>query len=403
MKRPGSGYALPSFLALVLGLLVGAVFMTLSGANPLTGYFYILQGGLMSIRRIGDTLATASPLILAGLSVAFAFRTGLFNIGASGQMLFGGFSALACALTLDLPRPVLLPLCILSAMIGGALWGIIPGLLKARFNVHEVVSTIMMNYISLWTVYYGIQTFFKDPMLQTESRRIPAAASLREEWLSQLFNGSYINLGLLLAIIAVIAVAIILNRTVLGYELKAVGFNRHAAEYAGIRVERNMVVSMAIAGSLAGLAGAALYIGNATKIEINILPSQGYDGIAVALIGANSPVGALLIGGFFGLLHAGKGFMSSGINIPPQIGETIIATILYFAATSVLIRRWTTALGRTRFADMVRRGTVWIWGRPATLWKRMTKPENFRSDSVPEEKTKDPGVQTKEPPHVDID
>ena len=154
-----------------------------------------------------------------------------------------------------------------------------------------------------------------------------------------MFNGSYINLGFFLAVLAVIVIGFILNKTTLGYELKAVGFNRHAAEYAGIRSSRNIVISMMISGALAGLGGAAFYIGYASNIQIGVMPSQGFDGIAVSLLGANSPWGVFFAAVFFGLLHSGKGFMNAMTNIPPEIADSIIATIIYFAATSILIER----------------------------------------------------------------
>ncbi len=328
-----------SLIAVVLGLLAGAVLILLTGNNPLAGYTYLFKGGLMNIERIGNTLATATPLILTGLSVAFAFKTGLFNIGAAGQMLFGGFCATAVALTVDLPKPVLIPVLVVVSILGGALWGFLPGFLKARFNVHEVVSTIMLNWISYWIVYYAVPAYFKGEFLETESRNIPEAASLKMAWLTNLLGGSYINLGIFFSIAAVIIVAFILNRTVLGYELKAVGFNRYAAEYAGISVNRSIILSMLISGGLAGLAGATQYLGNATNIQIGVLPSQGIDGIAVALLASNSPVGALFSAIFFGILYSGKGFMNAMIKIPPEIADTIIAAIIYFAATSILIRK----------------------------------------------------------------
>jgi len=325
--------------AVVLGLLAGAVLMALIGNNPLSGYIYLFRGGLMSIERVGNTLATATPLILTGLSVAFAFRTGLFNIGAAGQMLIGGLCATAVGLTLTLPKPLLLTLMVAAAILGGAVWGFVPGLLKAKFNVHEVVATIMMNWISYWTVYYVVPAYFKGAYLETESRKISEAASLKVHWLTDLFGGSYVNLGFFLAVVSVIIIAFVLNRTTLGYELKAVGFNRHAAQYAGIGANRNIIMAMMIAGALAGLGGATFYVGYASNIQIGILPTQGFDGIAVALLGSNSPWGVFGAAIFFGLLHSGKGFMNAMTNIPPEIADTIIATIIYFAATSILIER----------------------------------------------------------------
>lgn len=328
-----------SLLAVLFGLLAGAVLMAVTGHNPLEGYRFLFEGGLKNPERIGNTLATATPLILTGLSVAFAFRTGLFNIGAAGQMLFGGFCATAAGLYLDFPRPLLLLVTTLAGLLGGALWAFIPGLLKARFNVHEVVSTIMMNWIAYWTIYYAVPAYLKGDYLETESRALPAGATLKQPFISDLFGGSYINLGLFIAAIAVIIIAFIINRTTLGYELKAVGFNRHAAEYSGIAVNRNIVLSMAISGGLAGLAGVVQYTGNAVNIQIGVLPTEGFDGIAVALLGANTPIGVLLSAIFFGLLYSGRGFMNAMTEIPPEIADSIIAIIIYFAATSILIER----------------------------------------------------------------
>ena len=331
--------AIISIIAVIFGLLAGGILMLLIGSNPIEGYSFLFQGALKNIERIGNTLATATPLIFAGLSVAFAFRTGLFNIGTSGQMLIGGLFATAVGLTFDFSRPILLLMMILCGILGGALWAFIPGLLKARFNVHEVVSTIMMNWIAYWTVYYVVPSYFKGDFLETESRKLPEAATLRVPFLTEMFDGSYINLGLFLGVIAVIIIGFIINKTTLGFELKAVGFNRHAAEYAGMRVDRNIILSMLISGALAGLGGVALYTGNASTIQIGILPTQGFDGIAVALLGANSAIGVFFAAILFGILYSGTGFMNAMTEIPPELANTIIAIIIYFAATSILIDR----------------------------------------------------------------
>lgn len=330
---------LKSIMAVILGLLVGAILMLIMGFDPLQGYKFLFQGGLKNLERIGNTIATATPLILTGLSVAFAFRTGLFNIGAPGQMLFGGFCATAVGLTVSLPSPILIPLMVIVGILGGALWAAVPGLLKAIFNVHEVVASIMMNWIAYWIIYYTIPKYFKGDFLETESRKLADGATLKAEWLSNIFDGSYINYGIFLAIIAVIAIWFILNKTVLGYELKAVGFNRYGAEYAGMPVNRNIVFSMMIAGALAGLAGVIQYTGNSAIIQIGIMPSQGFDGIAVALLGANTPIGVLFAALFFGILYVGKGFMNAAVKIPPELADTIMATIIYFAATSVIMEK----------------------------------------------------------------
>jgi len=335
-----------SLIAILLGLIAGTFFMAITGSNPLAGYAFLFRGGLMNIERIGNTLATATPLIFTGLSVAFAFSTGLFNIGASGQLLVGGLCATAVGLTVVLPKPLLLLLMLAAAILGGGIWGFIPGLLKALFNVHEVVATIMMNWLAYWLVYYTIPAYFKGEFMETESRRIAENASLRTPWLSEIFDGSFVNLGIFIAIAAAIIIWVILTKTVLGYELKAAGYNRYAAEYGGMKVNRNIVLSMTIAGILAGIGGMAVYAGYSVNMQIGILPSQGFDGIAVALLGGNSPIGVLFSALFFGLLHSGKGFMNAMTRIPPQIGDTIIATILYFAATSVLFNRLIDSVGR---------------------------------------------------------
>ena len=329
-----------SLISIFLGLLVGTLFMLVTGHNPISGFLALLQGGLKSVERIGNTIATATPLILTGLSVAFAFRTGLFNIGAPGQMLFGGFCATAIGLSFpNLPAFILVPIMIISGMLGGALWGIVPGLLKAKFNVHEVVSSIMMNWIANWVVFYTVKAYFTGSM-ETESQMLTPNATLHANWLSNLFQGSYIHLGIFIALLAVAVIAFILNKTTFGYQLKSVGFNRYAAEYAGISVNKNIIFSMMIAGGLAGLAGVIQYAGNANCIQLGIIPAQGFDGIAVSLLGANTPIGSLLAALFFGLLYSGRGFMTAATKIPPEIADTIIATIIYFSATSVLIEKW---------------------------------------------------------------
>ncbi|WP_129689090.1 ABC transporter permease [Gottfriedia acidiceleris] len=343
MKKGG----IISLIAVVLGLLAGALLIFVTGNDPVEGFTYLFQGGLKDPERIGNTFATATPLILTGLSVAFAFRTGLFNIGAAGQMLFAGFCASAVGLTVDLPTLILVPIMVIVAFIAGAAWAFIPGLLKAKFNVHEVVSTIMMNWIAYWTVYYLVPQYFKGST-ETESKMLADAATLKMPFLSNLFGGSYINFGLFIAVIMVIVVSFIINRTVLGYELKAVGYNRSAAEYAGISVNRNVILSMMISGGLAGLAGVVQFAGNASLIQIGVLPTEGFDGIAVALLGMNTPIGVFFSAIFFGLLYSGKGFMSAMTSIPPDIADVIIAIIIYFSATSILIKKVIDRVSKSR-------------------------------------------------------
>lgn len=331
---------LTAISAVILGLVAGGVLMASIGSNPFEGFLYLFKGGLMSVERIGNTIATAITLMLVGLSVAFAFKTGLFNIGAAGQMLIGGLCATLVAHYVYIPRPFFIVVITLAGFAGGAVWGIIPGLLKARFNVHEVVATIMMNWIAYWSLYYYIPAYLKGPSLETESKSIALEQSLRAPWLTELFGGGYINLGIFIAILAVLVIRFILNKTTLGFELKAVGSNRFCAEYAGIKVNRNVVISMMIAGGLAGLAGMTFYTGYSRNIQIGVMPSMGFDGIAVALLGASNPMGVFFSALFFGILQSGKGFMNAMTDVPPEIADTIIATIIYFTATSVLFKKF---------------------------------------------------------------
>ena len=343
-----SGPFLIAISAVLLGLVAGGILMAAIGENPFEGYRYMVKGSLMNMERVGNTIATSIVLLFSGLSFAFAYKTGLFNIGGSGQMLAGGLAASLVAHYVFLPRPLYLVVLVLAALAGGALWGVVPGFLKAKFNVHEVVSSIMMNWIAYWSIYYYIPAYLKAPAVETESSSIAIAQSLRTPWLSKLFTGSeYINLGLFLAIIAVLLVHFCLNKTTLGFELRAVGANRSCAEYAGIPVNRSVVLSMAISGALAGAAGLTYYTGYSLCMQIGVMPSQGFDGIAVSLLGASTPVGVLLASLFFGILQSGKGFMNAMTSVPPEIADTIISVIIYFTATSVLFEKlWNTLFHR---------------------------------------------------------
>ncbi len=328
-------------LAVLLGFITGAIVMLVTGHNPLEAYTALLKGAgfFGNIKRFGDTLLNTTTLILTGLSVAFAFRTGLFNIGVPGQMLMGGFAAIFVGIRFNLPAAVHMPLAVVAAILTGAVWAFLPGFLKSKFRIHEVVTSIMMNYIALWSVYYFVPVLVPG-QFNTESKAIHPSASLRLPWLTKLFEGSYVNIGLFLAIICILLVWWILEKTTFGYELKAVGFNINASQYAGMKVNRNMILSMMIAGALAGLAGATYYIGYADNLKIGMLPSQGYDGIAVALLGLNNPFGVGLAALLFGFMNAGRLFMQSATSVPNELVPIIIAIIIFFAATSLMLEGW---------------------------------------------------------------
>ena len=333
---------LVSVSAVILGMLAGCILILVIGKNPITGYSKLFMGALSNKRKIGATIGLSTQLIFAGLSFSFAYKTGLFNIGGSGQMLVGGItcSLLAHMLPAGIPRPIYLVIIILAAILAGGLWGFISGFLKAKFNVHEVVSCIMLNWIAYWICYDFIPRFIIDPSIAVKSAPIANERTLRSGIFTALFGKTTTaNHGFLLAIAAVVLIWFILNKTTLGFNLKAVGANRYCAEYAGIKVTKSIIISMAISGALCGLAGLSFYCGYSNIMEMGKMPSEGFDGIAVSLLGNATPVGSLVAGLFFGVLKNGK-LSLAAIGIPTELADTIIAIIIYFAATNVLFRNF---------------------------------------------------------------
>lgn len=333
---------LVSVSAVILGMLAGCILILVIGKNPITGYSKLFMGALSNKRKIGATIGLSTQLIFAGLSFSFAYKTGLFNIGGSGQMLVGGItcSLLAHMLPAGIPRPIYLVIIIFAAILAGGLWGFISGFLKAKFNVHEVVSCIMLNWIAYWICYDFIPRFIIDPSIAVKSAPIANERTLRSGIFTALFGKTTTaNLGFLLAIAAVVLIWFILNKTTLGFNLKAVGANRYCAEYAGIKVTKSIIISMAISGALCGLAGLSFYCGYSNIMEMGKMPSEGFDGIAVSLLGNATPVGSLVAGLFFGVLKNGK-LSLAAIGIPTELADTIIAIIIYFAATNVLFRNF---------------------------------------------------------------
>nr|WP_179295593.1 ABC transporter permease [Bacillus sp. FJAT-45350] len=324
-------------IAVFFGILVGAIIMLLSGYNPITGYFSLLRGIFGEMYYIGETLRTMTPLILAGLAVAFAFRTGLFNIGVEGQLIVGWLASVYVGVALDLPSIIHLPLAILAGALAGALWGLIPGFLKARFQVHEVIVTIMMNYIALHTVNFLIRSYLLVPGERTD--RISETASLASPFLQSVTDFSRLHYGILIAILGSVVMWFVLWKTTRGFELRAVGFNQHASEYAGISVKTNIVLSLVISGAFAGVAGAMEGLGTYQYMSImSGFTGVGFDGIAVALLGANSALGVILAAGLFGGLKIGALNMQSQAGVPTELVDIVIALIIFFVASSYLIR-----------------------------------------------------------------
>lgn len=330
-----------SILAIVCGLLFG--FIILLSSNPQQAYYgfmMILQGGFTDgIQGIGQMLYLATPIIMTGLSVGFAFKTGLFNIGASGQFTAGAFAAVFVGVKFTFLPPGLHCLAaLLAAIIAGAIWGLVPGLLKAFFNVNEVISSIMMNYIGMYLVNMMIQRTVYD-QVKNQTMAVADGANLPKAGLDKLFPGTNINIGILIAILCVILIYIILNKTTFGYELKACGKNPNASKYAGINAKKSIVLSMVIAGALAGLGGALLYLADSGKYMqvLDVIAPEGFSGISVALLGLSNPIGILFAGLFIGHITVG-GYNMQLFDFAPEVIDIIISAIIYCGALSLLFK-----------------------------------------------------------------
>lgn len=323
--------------AILLGLAVSGVILALGGYNPFTAYRALFAGIFGSPYLLGETIRQITPLIFTGLAIAFAFRTGLFNIGMEGQFLVGQLAAVAVGSSLQLPALLHVPLAMIAAIAAGGLWGAIPGYLKAKRGVHEVITTIMMNWIALFLCNHIIRAYLKGQGERTVP--IHESASLSAGWLTEVFGGSRIHGGIFLALLAAAFVYFLLWRTTKGFELRAVGHNLHGAEYAGMKVKPNIVLSMAISGALAGMAGASEGLGVYGYMSISAAFSGfGFDGIAVSLIGGNTSIGVVLGAVLFGGLTFGAKSMQMAADVPNEIIRIVIALVIFFVASSSLMR-----------------------------------------------------------------
>jgi len=332
---------LSSISAIVVGLLFGLIILLTSNpSQALGGFAMIIQGGFTDgIQGIGQTLYIATPIIMTGLSVGFAFKTGLFNIGATGQFTMGALAAVLVGVKCTfLPAGIHWLAAVLAAMLAGALWGAVPGILKAYRNVNEVIASIMMNYIGMYLTNMIIFRTIYDE-LKNQSKPVAASANLPKAGLDQLFPGTNINIGILIAILFVVIIYIILNKTTFGYELKACGQNPSASKYAGINSKRNVVLSMVFAGGLAGIGGALLYLAGSGKYiqVLDVLAPEGFTGISVALLGLSNPVGILFAGLFIGYITVG-GYNMQLFDFAPEVIDMIIAAIIYCGALSLLFK-----------------------------------------------------------------
>ncbi|TQR20983.1 ABC transporter permease [Psychrobacillus vulpis] len=323
-------------ISVILGLLVGAIVMLVSGYDPVKGYTALWNGIFGDSYAIGETIRQITPYLLSGLAVAFAFRTGLFNIGVEGQLLVGWFAAAYVGVAFDLPMYIHLPFAIIAAAVAGGLWALVPGLLKAKLQVHEVIVTIMMNYIALHTTNVLIRAM-SDGGENTGT--IKETASLKSVFFESITDYSRLHYGIFIALAMVLVMWFILEKTTIGFELKAVGFNKNASEYAGMNVNKNIILSMVISGAFAGLAGAMEALGTFQYASVKGgFTGIGFDGIAVALLGANTPLGVVFGATLFGALKYGALNMPNAADIPVEIVSIVIAIIIFFVACGYVIR-----------------------------------------------------------------
>jgi ABC-type uncharacterized transport system permease subunit len=344
-------------LALVSALVVGGLVMVFSDPDALRAwasffrnpgnavsvswqlvadaYYALFKSSLGSSYAISETIVQATPLIMAGLSVALAFKAGLFNIGAEGQLLAGALVATYVGFTLDLPAPIHLPLALLAGFAGGAVWGGIAGFLKARTGAHEVITTIMLNFIALRLVDYMLltDTFLRTGRTDPISKPVASTAEL-----PAFGENLRAHAGILVALLAAAAVWWLLFRTTIGFRFRAVGANPSAGAYAGMSVGGTYLLAMLLAGGLAGLAGASTLLGVRGSLTPGFAAGIGFDAIALALLGRTHPVGVVAAAVLFGILRAGSVGMQAATSVPVDIIVVIQALIIAFMAAPALVR-----------------------------------------------------------------
>jgi len=328
----------PSLISIGVGLLIGLLIMMIFDIrDAFPALMTLVAGGFIDgTKGIGDMIEMSVPIILAGLSVAFAFKTGLFNIGASGQMMMGTLAALYVGIVLRMPFPQHLLLALFVGTLAGAIWGFIPGILKATRNVNEVVSSIMMNYIALYIFTSLVKTFLSQGTgTNTTSRPVFNTAALPR--LTWLFPGSTANIGIFIAIAVVIIAHIIIHKTTLGFSLRASGFSFEGSKYAGMNTKTNIIIAMTMSGLFAGLAGAILYLVPGKTIAHFHIFTEGFDGISVALLGLGEPIGALLAGLFLANIRMG-GFYMQLYSYSKELIDIIVAIIIYSIAITASVQ-----------------------------------------------------------------
>ncbi len=322
-------------VAISFAMVIGGVVIALIGLEPLSAYSFLLQGSLGSKQAIGETIVKMTPLIFTGLSFALASRCGLTNIGAEGQLYMGGFLATAVGIYLNgLPMIIHLPLAIIAGFIGGGLWGLLAGFLKVKFGASEIITTIMLNYIAINFISYLVS----GPMTEPPGNMPQTPRVLTTAVLPRIFSGTRVHLGFIIALAAILIYYIFLWKTTVGFETRVVGLNSDAAKYAGMNTNSKAILAMFISGGFAGLAGVSEILGVQFRMFQNFSPGYGFDGIAVALLGQNSPIGILLSGFLFGVLRAGSNLMQMSAKVPAAIIYIIQALILMFIVGSEIFK-----------------------------------------------------------------
>ena len=336
-------------IAITVGFLIAAVVLGLTGYNPLEVYSILFKGMFSKPRYMMNIIIKASPIILTGVSVAFALRVGLFNIGVEGQYIMGTIAASVAGLTLNFPPLIQFPLVLATGAIAGGLYGTIAGYLKAKKGIHEVITGIMFNWIAFYlgnyivslerfrepgtTTTYLINPAGLDPIYNWKMSEAGQAMLQQSTFLKEVLGRTSANIGIILAIIIALFIAFLLNKTTKGYELRAVGLNKFASKASGINVEKNTMQTLMIAGLIAGLAGAASVTGVSQRLyELMALENYGFNGLAVALMAGGSPIGCIFAGLLFAGLNYGGGTIQLEIGAPSEIIDILIGTIVFFMA-----------------------------------------------------------------------
>lgn len=333
--------ALYTFIAILFGFLVGAVFLLVAKISPTAAYSKLFTGVFSKPKFMVWAVIYASPLIFTGLSVAFSFKTGVFNIGAEGQFVVGSLAAVLVGILVDVPAIIHVPLCILAAAAAGAIWGSVVGYLKVKKGINEVLLFIMFNWIAFYLSNYvvNLKVIHKEGGGEATKDILESAQILLPQSVRQMTGCSSANFGIFLAVIAAVIIWFIINKTTLGYRLRAVGFNRNAAEYGGISANRAVMTAMAISGCLAGLGGAVQTLGMSMRIsQFATQESFGFQGITVALIAGSNPIGCIFSGLFYGAMKYG-GSKLSLINAPSEVVDIIMGTIILFIAVSHVFKK----------------------------------------------------------------